>query len=136
MKALALSWHQASIPRVLCEAETFAEWEEKAEAFAQYAYGCGNSSQRSLFDMLGQLIFLETHMPWSFFEKVTVRAIAADFTILKDSETAKLAEKHGGFWEEGYYMDDGYGWPVFVGKDGLERCFAFLKEWKKEKEQA
>jgi hypothetical protein len=132
MKALAQRWYQESTPRVTYMAETFAEWEKKALAFEQYEYGCGHSNQRSLYDMLGQLVFLETHFPWSFFEHVTVRVVAADFTILKDSETMELAKKHGGFWEEGYYMEEGYGWPVFGGEDGLERCFAFLKEWKKE----
>jgi hypothetical protein len=131
MKLLSQHFHQESIPRVTHLAETFAEWEAKAEAFAQYVYGCGNTHQRSLYDMLGQLVFLETHMPLSFFEHVTVRVVAADFTIREDSETMELAKKHGGFWEEGYYMDEGYGWPVFGGEDGLERCFAFLKEWKK-----
>jgi len=128
--ALARRCHQEPIPRVACMAETFAEWEAKAEAFEQYTYGCGNSDQRSLFDMLGQTVFLETHFPWSFFKQVKVRAIAADFTIRKNSKAMKLAKKHGGEWEEGYYMADGYGWPLFGGEDGLERCFAFLKEWK------
>jgi len=130
MKGLPHRLYQEPTPRVTCMAETFAEWEAKAEAFDQAEYGCGHQNQRSVYDMLGQEIFLETHFPWSFFEKPTVRVVATDFTITKDSETMKLAEKHGGEWQKGYYMDEGMGWPVFHGDKGCEQCFAFLKEWK------
>ena len=121
--------YQEPTPRVTNTAETFAEWEAKALAFEQYDYSHGGDRhERALFDMLGQLVFLETYFPWNFLKSATVRTIAADFTIRQDSETAKLAEKHGAAWEPGYYMDDGYGWPVFRGDNGLEQGFNFLKE--------
>jgi len=83
--------------------------------------------------MLGQKVFLESYFPWNFFEKSSVRMIAANFTIRKGSKEMKLAEKFGGVWEEGYYMDEGFGWPVFGGDDCDQHCFEFLKEWRKSK---
>jgi len=118
-------------PRVPCHAETFAEWEATAEPFKQLEFGQLNRSQRSLYDMLGQTVFLETYFPWSCFEHTSTCMIAADFTIKSNSSIMDLARKHGGEWAEGYYMDPGYGWPVFCGDDCGERCFAFLVEWKK-----
>ena len=114
--------------RVRCDAETFEEWEEKAEAFSQNQFGFLSRHQRSLFDMCGQTIFMETLFPANIFDDIIVRIIAADFTIKADSDTMKLAAKHGARWEEGYYMDEGLGWPVFHGDDGCRQCFAFLKE--------
>ena len=121
--------YQEPTPRATNMAETFTEWEAKALAYEQYDYSHGGDHhERALFDMRGQLVFLETSLPWNFLKNPTVRTIAADFTIRQDSETAKLAEQHGATWEPGYYMDDDYGWPVFYGDKGLEQCFNFLKE--------
>ena len=116
-------------PPVPWPATTFGEWEATAEPSYQVEFGIGGRNQRSVYHMLGQKVYLETRFPCSFFEQSTICMIAAGFTIRRDSETAKLAGKHGGEWHEGYYMDEGLGWPVFSGDDCAERCFAFLTAW-------
>ena len=122
-------------PIIPCIVDTFKEWEEQAVPSYQAEFGSvgGSSNQQSVYDMLGSKIFMETHFPWSPFKEVTTRIVAADFTIKSCSDTMKLAEKHGGKWEEGYYMDDGFGWPVFYGEEGAEQCFNFLIERKRVK---
>jgi len=117
-------------PRVTLDVADFEEWEEKAEAFSQNQFGHLGRHQRSLYDMLGQTIFLETIFPVNILKDPIVRVIAADFTIRKASKTMTMAANHLARWEPGYYMDEGLGWPVFTGELGLRRCFEFLKEWR------
>lgn len=117
-------------PRVTLDVSSFEEWEERAEAFYQTQFGYLSRHQRSLYDMLGQTVFMETFFSHNIFVDPVVRVIAADFTIREDSETMALAARHGAEWMEGYYMDEGLGWPVFHGDDGCRRCFEFLTEWR------
>ena len=114
-------------PRVPCFAATVAEWEEKAEPYFQGESGGG--VMRSCYDMHGQSVFLEVYLPRNPFKKSWSRMIAADFMLKENSSVMELAKIHGAYWEEGYYMDDGYGWPVFPGEDAGEKCFAFIMEW-------
>jgi hypothetical protein len=113
-------------PRVICSFPTFEEWEEKAKAYYQISYHRGQS-QRACYDMFGQTVFMETQIPWSIFEGITVVYKATDFNILKGSDIMKLAETFKGAWEEGYYADPGYGWPVF--KEARD-CYEFIKAYK------
>lgn len=120
-------------PRVTLEVSSFEEWESKAEAFYQTQFGFRCRNQRAVYDMLGQKVFMGTYFPTTIFGHISVRYIAADFTIRSDSDTMKLAARHGGEWEEGYYMDEGFGWPVFNDNDdGLRQCFEFIQQWRQE----
>lgn len=128
LKAFPRDAHDSQ-PRVLCDFATFEEWEMKAEAYYQVEYNHGRS-QRSMFDICGQSIAMETYIPWSCFEQMRVVWKCLDFNITKDSDTMKLAEEFKGEWEEGYYAEEGYGWPVF--SDALD-CWNFIQAWKKRK---
>jgi hypothetical protein len=116
---------QRESPRVRCDFDTFEEWEEKAETYYDVMYHRGQC-QRSMFDMFGQSVAMETHVPWSVFEKTTVVYKAMDFNITPDSETMVLAKTFDGEWEQGYYADKGRGWPVFAE---AEDCWKFLRTY-------
>jgi hypothetical protein len=116
--------------RVRCEYDSFEEWEEKAEAYEQHCFGYLSRHQRSMFDVFGQTMMIETIFSPNIFIDAVLRNVAVDFSIKQESETMKLAATHGGEWEPGYYMDDGFGWPVFLGDDGTRRCYEFLEEWR------
>jgi len=109
---------------------TFSEWQLSAVPSYQVEYARG-FRQRSCYDMLGQHVFLETSLPQNWFFPSTCRMVAAGFTIRADSETMSLAARFGGEWEPGYYMEVGFGWPIFRGADCAEKCWHFLESWLK-----
>jgi arginine/ornithine N-succinyltransferase beta subunit len=116
---------QQERPRVRCDASTFEEWEEKAEAYYDVMFHRGQR-QRSMFDMFGQSIAMEIHIPWNVFKETSVVYKAMDFNIKKNSKTMVLAKTFNGEWEEGYYADEGYGWPVFAE---AEDCWNFIRRY-------
>lgn len=115
-------------PRVRGDFPTFKEWEEKAEPYFQCSYSHGRS-QRACYDIMGQSLFMEANLPW--LKQITTVYKATDFNITADSDTMKLAAEFGGEWEEGYYADPGYGWPVFAE---AEDCWKFIKKWRAKNE--
>ena len=119
-----------SSPRKLCMVTTFEEWSTTAEPYYQTEFGFLSRNQRSCYDMLGQSVFLEFIFPANIFKDIISLCLAVDFNILEDSETMKLAAKHGAHWEEGPYNTDSRGYPVFLGDEGPEKCFNFLVEWR------
>ena len=118
-------------PRIRKDFSSFEQWETHTEAYWQASYARG-TRQRSMFDMFGQSVAMETHMPWNFFKQTTTRWVCMDFNITEDSQTMEHAREYGAEWEEGYYADEGYGWPVF---GDAEKCWQFLKEYTTWKEQ-
>ena len=120
--------------RVRCDAKTFEEWENKAEAYYSVCTSRGGSS-RDCYDMNGQSVFHETYSPWSVLLPTTERAFPSDFKVTRESPVIKLAEKTGGTWDEGYYADPSYGWPVWRGEDCMRKVFEFLQEYTKLKKE-
>jgi len=100
-------------PRVKLDCTTFEEWEALSESYFQCVYNHGRS-QRSCYDMRGQSLFEETYIPWNIFKDETVVYKLTDFNVTKSCPTMLLAEEYGGEWEQGYYAEEGYGWPVFA----------------------
>ena len=112
---------------------TYEEWEQTV-AKESYQYGIGNSRERCVYEMLGQHIFVETHVPYNWFKSTTQRVVAQNFNIKEDDPIMKLAKKHGALWEEGYYAEEGYGWPFWYDggdpeNDGTKKCFEFITEY-------
>jgi hypothetical protein len=112
---------------------TFKEWKKDATVKASYEYGFLGRNQRDVYDMLGHEIFVETTFPHSCFKPVMVHTKAVGFNIKENSMEMAVANRHGATWEEGYYAEEGYGWPVWEGDNGQRLCFCFLKEYNKMK---
>lgn len=106
--------------------KTFSEWLESAILDESLEYGVGKSRQRDIYTIEGQKIFVETHFPYNIFKKISISVKAVDFNITKYSDTMKEAAKTGALWEQGYYAETGYGWPVWNGEDGMEKCYNFI----------
>lgn len=106
---------------------TFEEWENGAES--TYDVQC-KSFSRSVYRMLGQTIFEEVFWARTIIGTTTTSIVAVDFNMRADHPAMKLAEKHGGVWEEAYYAEDGMGWPRFSGDDAARQCWNFLTEYK------
>lgn len=113
---------------------TFAEWEEKAESRFD-AEGPRGGWQRSVYDMQGYEVFLETTFPWNVFKKTTISMPVVSMNIPPSHPTMKLAAEFGAEWEQGYYSEEGFGWPIFSGDDCAERCWNFIVELKRRKEE-
>ena len=112
----------------------FQKWEANAEHKRAYEFGYLSRHQRHIYDMLDQEIFIETFFHWN--KKPYTQTLCPNFNIKKDNHIMKIAEKHHGIWEQGWYSEDGYGFPLFTGKNDTENCFSFLREyneWKKSK---
>jgi hypothetical protein len=108
--------------RVRLDCATFLEWESTSEPYYDAVYGRGRQF-RTCYDMRGQSIFVETYIPWNVFSDTSVVYKLTDFNIPKDSLTMAMAEEFNGEWEEGYYAEEGYGWPVF---SDAEHAWNFL----------
>jgi len=105
--------------------DTWDEWVNKDTVVDRMFFGgIGRQNERCVMQMLGGHIFVET-----FWASGRQRVIAQDFSVKEHDRIMEIAYQHGAFWEEGYYANPGYGWPVWHGKDGMERCFAFLKDY-------
>ena len=106
---------------------TYQQWSETAVSKYTTNFGYLRRSTRDIYEMQGFDVFEETHFPHNVFKHITTWVKAVDFNIKADSSIMKQAEKHGGIWEEGYYAEEGYGWPMF---DDMEKCFNFITEYK------
>lgn len=67
-------------------------------------------------------------MPRSIF-KPQQEIAAVCFTIPEDKKAS--VEAAGGVYSEDYYTDEGYGTPVFFGKDSLEKAYNYAQTLKK-----
>lgn len=110
-------------PRVKLDCATYREWESTSEPYFDSVYGRGRQT-RTCYDMRGQSLFVETYIPWSVFSDTSVVYKLTDFNVKKDSMTMAMAEEFEGEWEEGYYAETGYGWPVF---SDAENAWNFLE---------
>lgn len=108
---------------------THEEWARGAKSIYDVELGRSTRIQRAIYKMQGHVVFLETCFPWNPFEHVTTSMLVETFNVPRNSDEMRLAMKHGGEWEEGYYAEPGFGWPRFCGDDCTERCWNFLKEY-------
>ena len=114
---------------------TYEEWASSEAVVETHHFGYLSRAERCVMEMLGQHIFVETFMPHNVFKPTTQRVVAQNFNITADDPIMELAKKHGAEWEEGYYAEDGYGWPFWfdggdIDNDGVAKCFAFITEYK------
>ena len=109
--------------------KAFKDWEENAVASEAVEFGYLSRHQRCKYQMLGQSICEETYFPHNVFKSIEVYFKAWDFNICETDPIMLLAKKHGATWQQGYYAEEGYGWPVFSGESGAEKCWNFLTEY-------
>ena len=105
---------------------TFAEWSEQAEAIETYLWSHGQW-ERAIFIMNGHKIYIETMMSRNWLKKTMVRIILSEFSHRESNKIIQMAIKMGAFWEEGYYAEEGHGWPIFAGDDGMEKAWNFFQ---------
>ena len=114
------------------DAKTYEEWFTTATTTYQVEGGYGgNRWQRAIYMMLGHEIFIETYFPWNIFRPNSECSMVPGFNVTEDDPVITLAKENGGRWMEGWYAEEGYGWPRWEdGGDGnidcAKLCWDFL----------
>lgn len=106
------------------EYPSFESWEAQAEV--EYCVQIGRTGERSIYTMFGQQVFEEVYFPHSFFEKCSVAVKATGFNMRNDDPIMQNAASCGAVWEQGYYAETGYGWPVWSGETAMRDCYNWL----------
>lgn len=112
---------------------TYYQWHQQAEPFETISYNHG-FCERTLYRMFGQTVFLETVFPHGLAGITRSYVKAVEFCIPALHPIMLVALRHNAYWEQGYYAQNGFGWPVWTNDTedtGLARCWAFLQECQK-----
>jgi hypothetical protein len=82
--------------------------------------------------MLGFVVIVEAVFPRNPFKKLRVFT-SVDMEIAENCKITDLAKKHGAQWRQGYYSEEGTGFPIWFSEndeDNLEKCWNFLTDYK------
>jgi hypothetical protein len=112
------------VPQVRKDYNNFEDWATFSTPHFSHEYGYMGKGQLDIYDAFGKQLCIETSNSWLH---SYTRAFPIDMNIHKNSDEMKHAMTFGATFEEGYYSEKDFGWPLFTGDDAVQKCWNYLK---------